>query len=117
MFTIFKYIGYALTAKKGFNKPEELVADTSFGLVEGFFIISFIILGLLGGGALFLGFSYGYLFFKIFGIILIIILCIDIMIFRAVKSFIESISTKVTHSVKGALSNNNTIDVDATDVH
>jgi hypothetical protein len=39
------------------------------------------------------------------------------MIFRAVKGFVERMSTKVTRGVKGAFSNNNTIDVEATDVH
>lgn len=117
MLNIFKYIGYALSSKKGINKPEELVADTSFGLIEGFFILSFVILGLLGIGSLFLGFNYGYIFFKIFGIIMIIILFIDIIIFRAVKKFVGKLSTHVTKKVRGVISNNQTIDVDATDVH
>ena len=39
MFNIFKYIGYAFKAKQGINAPDELLADTSFGLVEGFFIL------------------------------------------------------------------------------
>ncbi len=117
MFNIFKYIGYAFMAKQGMNAPEELLADTSFGLIEGFFIISFIILGLLTGISLFVGFSYGYLFFKIFGIILLVILAIDIFVYRKIKKFVTKISTKVTNKVKQEISNYRTVHVEATDVH
>lgn len=100
MFTIFKYIDYAMKAKQGYEAPNELLAETTFAPIEWFFILSFIILGLLSGGSLFVGFYFGYLFFKIIGFILLFILCIDIIIFRFIKKTIENISQKVTSTVQ-----------------
>ncbi|MCA9353165.1 hypothetical protein KC901_03200 [Patescibacteria group bacterium] len=117
MFQIFKYIGYALKVKQGVHAPEELLADTSFSIVEGFFVTSFVVFGTLAGGSLFLGFYYGYLFFKIVGILLSFILIVDIMMFRSVKRFVRNISAEMTHRVKSTISNHQTIDVEATDVH
>lgn len=117
MLNIFKYIDYVMKAKQGVNAPNELLADTSFGLIEGFFIISFIALGILSGGSLFIGFSYGYLFFKIFGFILLIILFFDILIFRFLKKTVSSISKKVTHSVQSKIKNYQTIDVEGREIN
>ena len=117
MFNIFKYIGYAFKAKQGINAPDELLADTSFGLVEGFFILSFIVLGIIGGGSVFIGLTYGYLFFKVFGIILLLILCVDIAIYRKIKKFVGRISRKVTSQARNTINNYRTVDIEATDVH
>lgn len=117
MFTIFKYIDYAMKAKQGYSAPDELLADTSFGVVEGFFILSFIILGLLAGGSLFVGFSYGYVFFKVFGIILTLVLIVDIVIFRMVKRFIGTISKQVTNAAKNKINNYRVVDVDVNETN
>jgi hypothetical protein len=105
-----------MKAKQGYTAPDELIADTSFGIIEGFFILSFIILGILAGGSLFVGFSYGYVFFKIFGFILTIILIIDISVYRTVKRFVTKISKQVTSKAREKINDYRVVDVDATDV-
>lgn len=105
-----------MKAKQGVNAPDELLADTSFGLIEGFFIISFIVLGVLTGGSLFLGFYYGYIFFKIFGFILLAVLVIDISIYRVVKRAVSSLSSKITNTVKQKINNHRVVDVEVTEV-
>ena len=116
MFNIVKYIGYAFKAKQGMNAPQDLLADTSFGLVEGFFILSFIALGIVGIGSVFVGFNYGYGFFKVFGIIMLLILILDIIIYRKVKKFIQKMSNQVTDNVKQHINYYKTVDVEVTDV-
>ncbi len=112
MFGFFKYIDYALKARQGYNAPDELLADTSFGFIEGFFVISFIALGVLSGGSLFVGFHYGYLFFKIFGFILLVILVFDIILFRFLKKITEKLSKQITDTVKNRINTSSTIDVE-----
>ncbi len=116
MLNIFKYMDYAMKAKQGYNAPDELLAETSFGLIEGFFITSFIVLGLISGGLLYAGFSLGYLLLKIFGFLFLAVLIIDISIYRIVKRAVKNISRKVTKKVEEQINNYRTVDVDATEV-
>lgn len=116
MFKLFTYIDYARKAKQGYRAPDELIADTSFGIIEGYFLISFIILGILSGGFIFIGFYYGYLFFKIFGILFLLTLIIDIVIFRFVKKIVTNLSRNITSQVKNRINKNNTIDIEVNKV-
>jgi len=84
---MFKFIYYALLAKRAKENPEELLADFSFGPIEGFFIISFVILGIISLGLGFLAFSYGSKITLFFAILFLAILSIDIYIFLKVKRF------------------------------
>jgi len=113
---ILKIIDYGLKARQGYNAPDELLAETSFGFVEGFFIISFIILGLVSGGLLFFGFRLGYSLMVVFGVLFLFILVVDIILYRFLKSTIQKISTNVTNTVKRQISRNTTVDVEATEV-
>lgn len=117
MFTIFKYIDYALKAKQGYEAPDELIADTAFGPIEGIFFLSFIVLFLLSGGGLFVGFYYSLLFFKIIGFLLLAILIFDIMIFRFIKGLVGQISKKVTTEVSRGIKNRRIHNVEATDIN
>lgn len=117
MFTIFKYIDYALRAKQGYEAPEELIADTAFGPVEGMFILSFVILFLFSGGSLFVGFYYSLLFFKIIGFLLVAILIADILLFRFLKGLVNKISKKVTHEIKTGINNHRTYDIPEKDIN
>jgi len=116
MFTIFKYIGYALKAKQGITKPDEFIADTSFGLIEGVFIISFIILGILSLGLLFLGFYYNIVGLIIFGVVLSLILGVDVAIYLKVKQYIRRVSKNITDIARNSMSQRQAIDSDVTDV-
>lgn len=116
MFTLFKYIDYGLKAKQGYEAPDELLAETSFAPIEGLFIISFIVLGLVSGASLFAGFLYGYTFLKIFGFLFLGLLILDIMIFRWVKNLVEGISKKITSTLQQKIKRNEAIDVEAQDV-
>ena len=95
MFNIFTIIDYSLKAKQGYQEPEELISETSFGLIESFFIISFIILGLITGGLGFLVFYYGSIIVFILALLFGITLSFDIWIYIKVKSFFKKMSKKV----------------------
>lgn len=116
MLNIFKYINYARKARQGYNKPEELIAETSFAPVEGIFILSFIALGIISGISLYVGFYYSYFFFKFIGIVFLLFLIGDIIIYSFVKRVVSSISSKLTNRVRGSIKRKNTIEVEAIDV-
>lgn len=116
MFTFLKYIDYAMKAKQGYEEPDGFLAETAFAPIEGFFILSFIILGVLSGGSLFVGFFYQFLFFRVIGIIFLMILVGDIFLFITVKRIINRFSKKVVNKVKQRIHYNKTIDVDVNDV-
>jgi hypothetical protein len=116
MINIFKLIGYGMKAKQGYSEPDDLLADSSFGIVEGFFILSFVILGLISGILLYFGFSYGYSLMTFFGFLFLLMLFVDIAIYRIIKKAVQRISTKVTNTVKKQVSSNRTVDVEANEV-
>lgn len=104
-----------MKAKQGYEAPDELLAETSFGPIEGFFISSFVILFLLLGGSFFIGFYYSLLFFKIIGFVLLLILVFDIFLFITIKKIFIRLSKKITTRVKkevNSFRNINIMDVD-----
>lgn len=113
---IFTLIDYGMKAKQGYDTPDEFIAETSFAFVESFFTTSFIILSIISGALLFFGFKFGYNLMILFGVLFLIILIVDIMIYRFTKKTLQNISTQVTSKVKRKMNNIRTIDVDATDV-
>jgi len=116
MLNIFKIIDYGIKGKEGYNAPDELIADTSFGLIEGFFIISFFVLGIVSGALLYFGISFGYNLMVVFGVLFLIILIIDIAIYQFIKKIVQNISTKVTNGVRNQINEKNTIEVDGFEV-
>lgn len=106
-----------MKAKQGYEAPDELIAETAFGPIEGFFILSFIIIGILTGGSLFVGFYYSLLFFKIIGFLFLGILIVDIIIFNFVKNIFTKISQNVTKSVREYTTtpSGSTIDIEVTE--
>ncbi|MCI5050911.1 MAG: hypothetical protein MRY57_01225 [Candidatus Pacebacteria bacterium] len=107
MLTLFKYIDYALKAKQGYEAPDELLADTSFGFIEGMFIMSFLILGLLGVLGIGFGIYFDLTFLVVIGIIFIIFLIIDIKIFLFLKRKVGDLSKKITENVRHNLQRKN----------
>lgn len=95
MFKIFKYIGYAFQAKRGLENPGELVSDISFGPVQLFFILSFIALGLITVLVGFLGIHFDSIIFLILSFLFLMVLIIDIWIYRRVKRFFTSLGKRV----------------------
>lgn len=91
---MFKYIKYFFDARSAYEKPDEFLADTSFGIVQGFFILSFIVLGLLGGGFIAAGIHYDQGFMRFIGILLVSILALDIFVFIRVKKNISRIAKR-----------------------
>ena len=91
---MFKYIGYAFKTKKGIDRTNEFVTDVSFGPLEGIFIISFIILGIVTLGLGFLSFFYLSNLALFFFILFLLILVFDIWIFIKVKRFFSKLSKK-----------------------
>jgi Flp pilus assembly protein TadB len=106
---IFRVINYGMKAKQGYNAPDEVIADTSFSFIEGFFIVSFIILGILSSGLLYFGIALGYNLMVIAGILFLIILIVDILVYRFIKKIIQNISTKITMAMRSKITTKDTI--------
>ena len=114
MLNIFKIIGYAFKAKQGADNPSELVSETSFAFIEGFFIISFIILGISTAGLGFLAFYYGSNIILIFSLLFLLALSFDIWVFIKIKKIFNKISKKVVNYSKEKyhqVVDNNIIDI------
>lgn len=112
MFRLLKYFGYITQAKQAYQKPEDFVSDTSFGLVQGYFTIVFIINLAIIGLSVWLGFFEDILFFKITTVIFIISLVIIIAIYRAIHKFIQRLSLQATQKTKEHLHRKRPIDVE-----
>lgn len=97
---IFTIIDYALKTKQGYEAPDELMGETSFAFIEGFFILSFVILGILSLSLLFIAFFYNSYLALFFGFLFIMVLSVDIWIFKKVKKFVMSTSKKVVDEIK-----------------
>jgi hypothetical protein len=112
MFRLLKYFGYFTQAKQVYQKPEEFLSDISFGLVQGYFTIVFIINLAVIGLSIWLGFFEDILFFKITTFVFIISLIVVIVIYRAIHRFIQKISLHVTKRAKDRLHRKSPIDVE-----
>lgn len=91
---LFKYINYAFRTKKAIDQTDEFLSDASFAPLEGVFIISFMILGIITLGLGFLAFFYLSKLALFFAIIFLLILSIDIFIFIKVKKALNKLSRK-----------------------
>jgi F0F1-type ATP synthase assembly protein I len=109
---IFKYIDLARKAKQGYEQPNELLTDLSFGIVEGYFVASMIILSVVTGVSLWLGFFKDIIFFQIIFFLFLILLIGSIILFRIIKRTVARISKKVTDNVQGQLKRKAAIDVE-----
>ena len=116
MLTLFKYIDYAFKAKQGYKAPHELLADTSFGFLEIYFIIGFFTSIILGGGLLTLGIVYNLIFLKIIGIIFLVVFVINIIFYCIVKGFVKKISRQSIQTVQQKMRNRKSIYVDSVQV-
>ncbi len=112
MIKIFKYIRYFFQAKKGMNKPDELMTDLSFGIVEGFFVMSLLILGLLAGLAGFLGFYYDSGLLKFFMVLFVLVFIGDLVLLRVLKRGVGRIMKNMTSEVHKRMGDNRIVDVD-----
>ena len=83
--SIFKYIGYAFHAKRGIEHPDEFIADISFAPLETFFIVSFIILGLITLGLGFLAFWYVSNALLVFALLFLLVLSVDIFLYVKIR--------------------------------
>jgi F0F1-type ATP synthase assembly protein I len=109
---ILKYIDLARKAKQGYEQPNELLTDLSFGIVEGYFVASMIILSVVTGVSLWLGFFKDIIFFQIIFFLFLILLIGSIILFRIIKRTVARISKKVTDNVQGQLKRKAAIDVE-----
>lgn len=112
---IFKAIDYIFKARKGVKDTSGLVADISFGPLEGLFIISFIIFGFITLGLGFVAFRFESNTALIFSILFLLALIFDIWMFKKIKLFLEKVSNRaVDYSRKKyrSIKSNNIIDVD-----
>lgn len=100
MLNIFKYITYAFKTKKGIEHTDEFIKDVSFGPIEAFFILSFIILGILGFGLGFLAFYYDSGLALFFAIMFLSTLSFDVWIFIKVKKFFTKMSKNMFNYTK-----------------
>ena len=102
--SIFKYIGYALHAKRGIERPDEFIADISFAPLETFFIVSFIILGLITLGLGFLAFLYASNILLIFALLFLTVLSIDIFFYIKIRRAFIGMGKKVQSFSKKKMS-------------
>lgn len=100
MFKLFKYITYFLSAKKLYEKPDEVLGEVPIAYIQGFFITSFIIIGLVMAALLGFGFSFDILLLKIFGFVFLAILIVDIIIYTIVVRKIKQLVEKISHRTK-----------------
>jgi len=116
MASLLNIINYAKKARSGYSNPEELMAETSFGVIEGFFITGLIITGLLMVGLLFTGFYFDITFLKIIGFLFSALFFGIIMLYRFIKKVIKKATNTISQKVRHNFNPKNTIDISATDV-
>jgi hypothetical protein len=109
---IFKVIDYTMKTKQGIEHPDELMSELSFGFIEGYFITSFIILGLLTGASFWFGFISDVIFFKITFWFFLLLLIASIGIFIILKRLVGKISKKVSDTVTTRIKRRTVIDVE-----
>lgn len=98
----FTIIDYALKGKQAYEAPEDLLSETAFGFIELYFILSFIVLFLLGGGLMTLGIIYSSWVLGVFGFLFLSALGISIFIYIKVQNFFSKMSKKIiTETKKG----------------
>lgn len=108
-----KYFDFVRKIKRGLKNPQEFVSEASFGFIEGYFVISLMVLALFTGISIWLGFFNDIVFFKIttffFGLLFVSVF----IVFQMLKRFTERVSKKITHHMRNRLQKKDTvIDVD-----
>ena len=76
-------------------------------------LVAFVVTTLLSGGLLFLGFFYGFLLFKILGVITALALAVEITIYIVIKRAFRTMSKRVVDSVQNNISRRHVRDVEA----
>ncbi len=115
MYNIIKIIDYSFKAKKGINNTSELATDISFGPLEGLFIISFILFGIIVLGLGFVAFHFISNIALFFAILFLAVLVFDIWLFVNVKLFFKKLSKNVVDLSKRkykSIKSNNVIDIE-----
>lgn len=115
MVKLFTFLGYLTQAKKAYEKPQELLSDISFGIIQGYFIISFIVFTLFSGLSIWFGFFKGILFFQFTSVVFVMALVTSIVVYLKLKRFVEIISNNITRNFKKRIPKNHhrVIDVDS----
>jgi len=110
---MFRYIKFVLNAKKGLQKPDELAADLSFGLVEGFFILGLIIALVVAGLSGYFGYRFDYGFLKFLMVLSGLFFLGFLALYVMLKKMITKATSNITHRVKNRIDNNHVVDVEA----
>ncbi len=112
MFKIFTLIDYALKAKQGMEKPEDLLAETSFAFLEIYFYVSFAFLGLFTFCLWCFVIYFLSVIGGVFATLFSLALAFDIFIFIKVKRFFERMSKKIVDYGKDQFIQTRIIEVD-----
>lgn len=98
MFKLVKYITYFLSAKKLYENPDEVIGEVPIAYIQGLFVTSMTIIGLMVLALLGFGFYFNIFLLKIFGFLFLIILVVEVIIYsiiiKRVKKFIAHVNQK-----------------------
>ncbi len=112
MLKVFTIIDYVLKAKQGVEKPEELLADTSFSFLEFFFYVSFALLGLFTAALWFFTFFKESAILGFFATLFSLALAFDIFLFIKIKKFFARMSKKIVDYGKQKMAGSEYIEVE-----
>lgn len=97
---MFKYIKYFFDAKSAYEKPDEFIADTSMGLVGGFFALGFVGLTVVSAILIYLSIVHSQPVMMYFAFAFIVLLIIEVVVFIKIKAFIQRKTRDIIDSSK-----------------